>query len=245
MSLHLLSFRPDFGRLARLAARERLLPPGDDAGYAVHAVFAASFGDRAPKPFQLFAPGEPGGGPSGRLLAYSSASLEDLRAHAAAFSDPTFSGVLNLDEAEAKVMPHDFAPGTPLGFRVRIRPVRRTGRSRDGQTAAKERDIYSGAREGEAASATRGDLYGRWLKKQFARSTAAEVETYQIETLLQTRLMTRNQGERRSVSILVGPDATFSGVLRVKDSSAFAELLRRGIGRFRAFGFGMLLLKPP
>jgi len=35
-----------------------------------------------------------------------------------------------------------------------------------------------------------------------------------------------------------------TGVLQVRDSAAFAALLARGIGRHRAFGFGMLLLKP-
>ena len=36
-----------------------------------------------------------------------------------------------------------------------------------------------------------------------------------------------------------------SGTLRVTDPAAFAAGLARGIGRHRAFGFGMLLLAPP
>ncbi|MEQ8964701.1 MAG: type I-E CRISPR-associated protein Cas6/Cse3/CasE [Azospirillaceae bacterium] len=40
------------------------------------------------------------------------------------------------------------------------------------------------------------------------------------------------------------PDAVFEGVLRVDDPAAFAALLARGVGRHRAFGFGMLLLAP-
>ena len=91
MSLHMLSFRPNFIRLSSLAAKERLLPPGGDAGYALHAVFTASFGELAPKPFLLLPPGVPGGGPAGRLLAYSRASLHDLVTRAGAFADPAFS----------------------------------------------------------------------------------------------------------------------------------------------------------
>jgi CRISPR system Cascade subunit CasE len=34
------------------------------------------------------------------------------------------------------------------------------------------------------------------------------------------------------------------GTLTVVDAERFAMLLGRGIGRFRAFGFGMLLLSP-
>ena len=35
------------------------------------------------------------------------------------------------------------------------------------------------------------------------------------------------------------------GNLIVSDPAAFAQLLTRGIGRHRAYGFGMLLLRPP
>lgn len=39
-------------------------------------------------------------------------------------------------------------------------------------------------------------------------------------------------------------EAVFEGVLRVDDPVAFAALLARGVGRHRAFGYGMLLLRP-
>jgi CRISPR system Cascade subunit CasE len=35
-----------------------------------------------------------------------------------------------------------------------------------------------------------------------------------------------------------------TGILEVTGGEAFARLLARGVGRHRAFGFGMLLLKP-
>ena len=41
-----------------------------------------------------------------------------------------------------------------------------------------------------------------------------------------------------------GPDTVMSGELQTSDPDAFARLLARGIGRHRAFGFGMLLLRP-
>ena len=42
--------------------------------------------------------------------------------------------------------------------------------------------------------------------------------------------------------VIDGPDALLKGHLRVRDSADFAKLLTRGVGRHRAFGFGMLLL---
>ena len=41
-----------------------------------------------------------------------------------------------------------------------------------------------------------------------------------------------------------GPDALMRGVLTVTDGQAFAELLARGVGRHRTYGYGMLLLRP-
>ena len=41
-----------------------------------------------------------------------------------------------------------------------------------------------------------------------------------------------------------GPDAVMRGVLTITDPDAFSSLLASGIGRHRAYGYGMLLLRP-
>ena len=41
-----------------------------------------------------------------------------------------------------------------------------------------------------------------------------------------------------------GPDVVMRGVLTVTDPDAFSNLLAHGIGRHRAYGYGMLLLRP-
>lgn len=253
MSLYLLSFRPNFPRLMALAARERLLPPGGDAGYLLHAVFAACFGALAPAPFRLLAPGEPGGGPSGRLLAYASVPLAELSAHADAFADPSFAAPLALAEAADKRMPTDFAAGARLGFSVRIRPVQRTGAPRAGAAAGsgpargRERDIYLAACAARDPAAPPPDpvrLYGDWLARQLA--PAAGIEHSTVEALRRTRLCLRDRsGAQAALRTVEGPDAIFSGTLTVREPAAFAALLSRGVGRARAFGFGMLLLRPP
>jgi len=48
------------------------------------------------------------------------------------------------------------------------------------------------------------------------------------------------KGEKR----ITHGEATFSGVLRVEDRERFIESFRNGIGRGKAFGFGLLQLKP-
>ena len=41
-----------------------------------------------------------------------------------------------------------------------------------------------------------------------------------------------------------GPDAVMRGILTITDAAAFSNLLARGVGRHRAYGYGMLLLRP-
>ena len=41
-----------------------------------------------------------------------------------------------------------------------------------------------------------------------------------------------------------GPDATFHGELEVGDPEAFVRILANGIGRHKAYGYGMLMLRP-
>lgn len=279
MTLHLHAFQPDLGRLMRLAARERLLPSGDDPGYAVHAVLAATFGDLAPAPWALLQSNE-GGGPRGRLLAYSPHPLDTLLAHAGAFADPTFAAPLELPQAATKPMPASFASGTRLGFRVRLRPVSRTGKPLAGHPSAaergargQERDVYlarvaaaeralvmTGSApnaepfEASAPVPSRAECYLEWLDGRL-RSAGAELATVggvagrwaaQVDAFRFTRLFARDRsGPRTRAASADGPDALVTGTLVVTDSAAFGGGLARGIGRHRAFGFGMLLLTPP
>jgi CRISPR system Cascade subunit CasE len=245
MSLRMLSFPIDVGGLTRLAVRERLLPSGGDLGDALHAAFANAFGELAPKPFALLPPGTPGGGPAGRLLAYAATPLAGLRDRAAAFADPAFAGPLGLAEAGEKTMPERFAAGVRLGFRVRLRPVARTGRPRGEEPGrARERDLYPGA--GEGVEDGRADVYLRWLERWLAERGGARLERASLDAFRLTSLLARDRRpEATRPRSVVGPDATVTGTLCVTDADAFAAALARGVGRHRAFGFGMLLLSPP
>lgn len=287
MSLYLYSFQPDIGRLMRLAAREHLLAPGDDPGYAIHAVLAASFGALAPRPWILLPAGR-GGGPAGRILAYGAVPLSALRDHAATFADPAFAAPLVLEHAESRPMPLRFASGTRLGFRVRVRPVVRTGKPVAGHPSAiergdrcRERDAYlariaAAARDTAHASTgdsgptlparacgipaavpTRATCYLEWVDARLRDAGAAIAQSPDengaptvlaagVEAFRITRLMSRDRRNGRSRSQHPrGPDATVTGTLVVNNSERFLAGLARGIGRFRAFGFGMLLLSPP
>ncbi|MFN8717768.1 MAG: type I-E CRISPR-associated protein Cas6/Cse3/CasE [Gemmatimonadaceae bacterium] len=236
--LHMLSFSPDASRFARFAARERLLPTGEDTGYAWHAVLSAAFGADVPKPFTWFPPRTREGGSGGRLLCYSGHHLDVLRVRAEEFADPLFLDILRMDDASVKSMPTRYAEGRAFGFRIRVRPTVRTGAGRDGQRA-RERDAFD-----PATGEERTVVYGRWLAAALARHGAAMLDA-RAEALQLTSLLTRSRrdghGQRRST---LGPDVTYTGALRVENPALFAAVMARGVGRHRAFGFGMLLLRP-
>lgn len=237
MTLHLLQLRPDPRRLAAFALDRKALPPGGDLGYAVHLVLTQSFGAAAPKPFRYFEE-------QGQLLAYA-AEVEPLReALALPASDERARLALGLEtpaDLEAKAMPEIWRPGARYGFEVRLRPVRRYGRP-TGPKSSRERDAFLAAIEGQAdKTVDRREVYLEWTAEQLAKGGArpAEPSDWRLQAMRRTRVRRRNRAS------IEGPDIVVAGTLEVTDPESFAAGIARGLGRHRAFGFGMLLLRPP
>lgn len=236
-SLHLVHMRPKLNRLLPWAQHQGLVPDKGqgDLGYAFHAALRAALGDLAPQPFSY----REGQG----LLAYSTQGGA-LKA-AAALAPPEVADMLGLDESPqspgllVRPFPVSWKQGQLLAFEVRVRPIVRAkdGRERDAFLSAIER-IPDG-------QFTREAVYVDWLKRQFVEAAQLQevgMTAFQLSTVVR-RGAVQAEGGRPKRSVL-GPDALFAGVLQIQDAQAFADLLTRGIGRHRAFGFGMLLLKP-
>lgn len=237
MTFQLLRLQPEAKALAVWATRHGVLSPDGDYGYALHGLLSAAFGEQAPKQFRYM-------GNKQGLLAYTLESLETLRLHAS-LATPDVARALGLNALDARPFPITWKNGQTLGFEVRVRPVIRAkeGRERDAFLHAIE---AIPAAEGDGI-AQRGIIYGDWLVKQFAVDEAAQIVQTQMEEFRLTRVLrkasTGENGKRKSYAV-TGPDAVFKGQLQVGNPDAFVRLLARGVGRHRAFGFGMLLLKP-
>jgi CRISPR system Cascade subunit CasE len=244
MNLQLMQCRPDPRALATWAARHAVLSPDGDFGYALHALLSAAFGAKAPRPFRYL------GGRRG-LLAYTDISPEALR-ESAALAAPDVARALGLDSLEARRFPTAWRVGQRLGFEVRVRPVVRTkdGRERDAFLHAVEpvpRNDGSERPPAWSSGPRRAAIYGEWLRKQLSAEGAAEVLKAGLDAFRLTRVLRRPpaiETGKRGVHAISGPDVVFKGDLEVGDGQAFARLVARGVGRHRAFGFGMLLLKP-
>lgn len=241
--LNLMHLQPDPRRLAIWAARHRLLNRSGDLGYAFHGLLQAAFGDGAPGVYRYLDTDQ-------GLLGYTGMQREELM-QAAALAPPDVAAALGLGTTlsrcglSVRPFPTTWNAGRVLGFECRVWPVIREAATRH------ERDAFLVAVEkSDGAELDREQVYSSWLQAHVARRTGAEIMHVQMTAFRLLDVMRKTQkgsgsaGAERRARIVCGPDVLLTGHLRVTEPEGFAALLRRGIGRHRAFGFGMLLLKP-
>lgn len=244
MTLHLLRLDPDPQAAAMWFQAEGLAPRDqDDDGYAWHALLVASFGpELAPKPFRLLARrGRPP-----QLLAYTRHAVETLRAHADAFADPRAHAALGAGAAAAKPMPA-FAQGARLGFSLRVRPTVRRDRDGDRRRTLELDAAIAALGPRPHQPAARAEVYLGWIRARLAQA-GVEIHALRLDAVVGDEAPRRarpNAVGARSLRRVPGHSVTASGTLRVADAERFTAALCRGIGRHRAFGYGMLLLSPP
>ena len=234
--MHMIDLRLDPLRLLRFATL-RGHQYDDDYGYALHAWFCATLGALAPKPFRAQESRDGGL----RVLGYAPADAAAINEHLAAFTEPEALAVADWETLASKPMPSVWPAGHRLGFELRACPVSRGKRERDCYLVALER-----ARAIEEEPPPRADVYRQWLGRQFGEVSAiSQVALTGLRRVRVHRQRRSSTGHRRGMQAVDRPDALFTGELTVLDPEGFAVLLARGVGRHRAFGFGMLLLRPP
>ena len=211
-----------------------------DPDHGMHCLLVECFGELAPKPFRLIAPRT---GPSGVLYGYGLAAVESLREAASVYAAPLQVCVVPVDQMASKPMPTQWQVGKRMGFETRIRPIVRRSRSISGRQT-RECDAF----QAEAERFPRGgmkrnreEVYTDWLVDQFDRIGGArlDLDRTRLVSFQRTRAVRKLHGRQSE-----GPDAVMRGDLTITDSEAFSALLARGIGRHRAYGYGMLLLRP-
>ena len=232
-----------------------------DPDHAMHCLLKECFGELAPKPFRLMATR---GASVGSLYGYGGADAGALRDSAAICACPLQARVLPADQIDTKPMPAEWRVGLRLGFELRVRPVVRLQKDlsrvppdklrhfrtrpceADAPRPGKECDVFQWEALDSSATLgmtrTREQVYVDWLDKQFERLGGASLDKGKAALVSFRRTRAVRKRHRRYSE---GPDALMRGELEVTDSATFAALLARGIGRHRAYGYGMLLLRPP
>ena len=255
MMLNLVHARLDMRRFNRWAGHRGLMRRGTfDSGYAFHILLSAMFGKGVLQPFRLFASERRR---SAALYAYSNEDEASLRRRAGFAAPPDCEEVVDPRCLRSKPMPADFEKGQHLGFDLRLRPVRRlrndlpdpqvgSSLSKGSEVDAFRLESLSSCptgprKRGERAigstGITRESVYRGWLAERLGDTAA--VDQCKLAAFQRTRVVRGNNGGPE------GPDAILHGTMTVTNPDEFARLLRKGVGRHRAYGYGMLLLRPP
>ena len=224
-----------------------------DVDHAIHCLLTECFGDLAPKPFRLIVPRSAA---CGVLYGYGHAEADALRDAAGIYADPLQAKILPGHTINSKPMPTEWRAGKRLGFETRVRPIVRLEKDTSRVPSGVQRYFKGGGlRPGKECDAflweaikhpetsttrrSREEVYTEWLSGQFDRRGGARLESADLRSFQRTRAV-RKLHTRHSE----GPDAVMRGVLTITDATAFTALLAQGIGRHRAYGYGMLLLRP-
>lgn len=228
--LHLLRIPIDAPRLLRFAQAHGITQEDETFGYTLHAWLSALFGEQAPRPFRYFER-------RSEVLGYARTDASGLLEHAQAFAAPLAWQALDAAGVAGKPMPSIWREGQRVHVEVLACP---TSRKEDD-----EKDVYLRTldRLGDGTP-PRAEVYRQWFVAQWgdcAQFDALELLGMKARACLLRR--DRSSGNRlRGVE---RPQALFGGNAVIRDGERFAALLARGIGRHRAFGFGMVLLRPP
>ena len=211
-----------------------------DPDHAAHRLITECFGEFAPKPFRLITPRR---GSTGVLYGYGRADDTALREQAGICADPLQSRVLPVDRIDSKPMPTSWQQGLRVGFETRIRPVVRRSR-RGSNPKAGEVDAFLAEavqHPPDGMKRSREAVYIEWLTNKLEQRGGVRVDPDHTTLVSFRRKRATYQVHGRTSE---GPDAILRGMLTIIDSNAFTELLARGVGRHRAYGYGMLLLRP-
>ncbi len=263
-TLHLVRMPVSLPALARWAAarnygwttrRDRTGRDQDadfDEGRALHHLLVESFGAGVLLPFRLLvAPRST----QGHLYAYSGSNQATLRDAAQTYALPEVASICDWTKLDAKPLPETWRAGRRIGFDVRIKPVSRIASPLSNSTGTAfakgaELDAFliealrrfpqtRGEREQQMylVGRSRHAVYADWLAERLKDAAT-------LEHGVRLAHFQRHRAARKDYAP-EGPDATLQGNLVIVDPTRFQELLAKGVGRHKAYGFGMLLLRPP
>lgn len=242
-----LTFEPrklvELGRMLHLPLRQA------DTGYLVHCALGELFQQNAPSPYWIEDEGR-----EVRVLAYSELAMAQLHELASAYASPTVYQTVQWSRSHSKPMPSVFPAGTRLGFEVRAAPTVRLGSAisvagRPPLKKGAEVDVFLARQLRQPEEQLeREPIYESWLTDRLDATESLDVDAIKMKRFMLSKMLRRSKhvsektGRRKAHTITL-PDVTFEGALTVKSDEQFRKLLAQGLGRHKAFGFGMIKLR--
>lgn len=249
MTTQLIHLPLDMRAFNRWAAERGLVRSGTfDEGFALHILLSSTFGKGVMQPFRLFWSARRR---QASLYGYTDQDAPALQEVANDVATPDCLAALNVTGLRTKAMRTEFPVNQRLGFDIRVRPVRRLHSATvdaNGRTMNKGAEVdafvahvmhETPRQEPTSGSiARREGVYADWLAERFGDAVQLDTARCRLASFRRTRAV-RGDGLGPE-----GPDATIHGELTIAAPQQFSRQLRRGLGRHKAFGYGMLLLRP-
>lgn len=234
----------------------RSAPPSEvDTGYIVHAALAALFDKQAPRPFYIEPERKTSQGEIAGItvLGYFD-SQKDILSESLRERNTFAQEILRWDMSASKRMPTQFDVGTRLRVDVRMCPVVRTTTFRNNRTdKSEELDAFLATYNYQSKNSIdpeenkklepidRFTVYQSWALERLSRN-GMDIESLSINGFQLTQVSRRNK--ERAFRSAQRPAIEVSATVSVNNPESFAAAIRLGIGRHKAFGFGMLRLSP-
>lgn len=238
--LHLLRYEVDKAKLEEFARRTGR--PSWDTGYIMHAHQSALFGqERVLRPFSI------GEATSGcyPVLGYAESDAATLVGQIEAFGDPEAYGCIRRREGgtllDSKPLPEKWSTGLRVAFRVKVNP---TVHAEDTKGKRREMDHFQYLR-GKGVEVDRPTAYADWAEQRFVEEVSGarldEVDTVSSGVTVVCRY-TQDKVRKQVTGRMT--EAVLEGICTIIEPIAFSNFLRTGVGRKRAFGYGMMQLRP-
>lgn len=173
-------------------------------------------------------------GPALTIVGYGEMNADEINARRA-LALPSLQAAVG--EALSIEMP-PLREGTTYRFSVRLVPTVRVTPTGDKRHGERDAFLVAADKAGRDACLSRDDVYADYLK---ARLGGADIETCRLDSFRLARLVRPTKDGQSSKTM---PEAILSGRLCVTSSDELLRELGSGIGRQRAYGYGMVRLQP-
>jgi len=238
--LHLVGIPVDLRQLHHWGTCRSLACNGYlDEGLALHHLLGECFGRAALQPFRLMVSR---GSRKGKVFAYAAQDCTALVQTGRAVATPDLLETVDLDGLQSVPRPASaWREGQRLGFDLRIRPVVRLAKSigHEGKYFRQGAEVDAWLSHVLAGGKTdRETLYLDWLEARLDRAATLEREYSRMALFRRSKAV---RGKRMAE----GPEVVIHGTLSVSDPESFFWKLAQGVGRHKAYGYGMMLLRPP
>ncbi len=210
-----------------------------ELGYELHAWLGAAFGELAPRPWRLLMDKRR----PPRILGYALHDASVLQQRIIEFAEPSVLQVCSEPQSmiASRAMPA-WQGGRRLGFQTLVCPVGRKARS------GMEKDLFliHADSQSDDAGLCRETVYCDWARQRF-NDYSVTVNSMRLTSfrLVKQVRQTQSSNGKRIAHHIVRPQALLEGELTIEDPTEFTRFLMHGVGRHRAFGYGMILLRPP